>query len=219
MSNHKGGADAKVGLYTHMTLLDLLDAFAANEPVPGGGSAAALAGAVGTALLIMVAGLPRTRTGTPEEAADLSEAAARLRPLRDSLTSLIDEDSTAYSSVLEATRLPKGTDADRTARRAALDAAMREAIDVPMNTMRCCQQALRGALVVAQGGNANALTDTAIGIELLLTGLRGAGMNVDVNIRSVSEADYADRVREERRELEAEGMEDARRARECLVPR
>ncbi len=65
--------------YSEMALVDLLDAFASNEPVPGGGSAAALAGSLGASLLIMVAGLPKTRTDSPEEVADLSEASARLR--------------------------------------------------------------------------------------------------------------------------------------------
>jgi formiminotetrahydrofolate cyclodeaminase len=202
--------------YSDMVLLDLLDAFASNEPVPGGGSAAALSGAIGTSLLIMVAGLPHTRTGTPEEAADLAEAEARFRPIRDSLTVLIDDDSAAYASVVQAMKLPKESEADKRARRAAIDAAMRRAIEVPMDTMRCCQQALRGSIVVAQAGNTNASTDTAIGVELLLAGLRGAGMNVDVNLRSVSDAEYADRVREERRELETEGADDARRVRELL---
>jgi len=202
--------------YSSMTLIDILDAFASNEPVPGGGSAAALAGAIGVSLLIMVAGLRKTRTGTPEEAADLAEASARLRPLRDLLTSLVEEDSAAYAAVVQAMQLPKESAAEKTSRRGAIDAAMREATDVPLDTMRACQQALRGALVVAAGGNASAVTDTAIGVELLLTGLRGAGMNIDVNVRSVSDADYADRVGEERRELEAEGVADASRARERL---
>src|SRR5688500_635431 len=145
---------------TSMPLTDLLDAFASNDPVPGGGSAAALAGAVGASLLIMVAGLPKTKTGAPEEAADLSEASARLRPLRDSLASLVERDSEAYAAVIEAMRLPKATDAEKEARRAGIGAAIREAIEVPMDTMRACQQALRGAVVVADNGNANAATDT-----------------------------------------------------------
>ena len=80
-------------------LAELLDAFASNAAVPGGGSAAALAGAVGASLLIMVAGLPKTRHGTDEERAALAAAAARLKPLRDELAALIDRDSEAYTSV------------------------------------------------------------------------------------------------------------------------
>jgi formiminotetrahydrofolate cyclodeaminase len=202
--------------YRAMTLAELLDAFASNEPVPGGGSAAALAGAVGTSLLIMVAGLPTTRTGTPEEAADLAEASARLRPLRDALTSLVQEDSDAYAAVVAAMRLPKATDADKRARRAAIESAMQRATETPLETMRCCQQALRGAIVVAANGNRNAASDTAAGVELLLAGLRSAGLNVDINIDSVSDAAFASRVAEERGQLAADADADAQRAREQL---
>ena len=203
--------------YSTYALADLLDAFASNEPVPGGGSAAALAGAVGTSLLLMVAGLTRTRTGAPEEAADLAEAAARLRPLRDTLTSLVERDSDAYAAVVDAMRLPKATEADKQQRRSAIDAAMRDAIDVPMDTMRACQQALRGALVIAGNGNPNASTDTGTAVLLLTAGLRGAALNVDVNLRNVSDAGFAERVSKERDQLIADAEADAAQAHERLA--
>jgi formiminotetrahydrofolate cyclodeaminase len=202
--------------YAQIALADLLDAFASNEPVPGGGSAAALAGAVGASLLIMVAGLPKTRTGAPEEAADLAEASARLRPLRDTLASLVERDSAAYTAVLEAMRLPKATDADREARRAAIEEAMRGAIDVPMDTMRACQQAVRGAVIVARNGNTNAATDTGTAVLLLMAGLRGAALNVDVNLKSLSDAAFATRVSGERDQLASDAEADARRASDRL---
>lgn len=195
--------------YSTMAVEDLLDAFASSEPVPGGGSASALGAAVGVSLLIMVASLPKTRTGAPEEAADLSEAASRLRPLRDTLTSLIDQDSDAYEAVLTAYRLPKSSAAEIASRNTAVDTAMRGATEVPLETMRACQQALRGATVVAGNGYVNAATDTGVGVHLLLASLRGAGMNVDVNITSLKDAGYVARVKEERTELEAEGAADA----------
>jgi formiminotetrahydrofolate cyclodeaminase len=199
-----------------MALVDLLDAFASNEPVPGGGSAAALAGALGASLLIMVAGLAKTRTGAPEEAADLAEASARLRPLRDSLLELVDDDSRAYQAVLDAMRLPKATDAERTARRAAIDTAMQGATRVPLETMRFCQQALRGAIVVATHGNPNAATDTGTAVELLVAALRGAAMNVDVNLKGVSDASFVARVSAERAQLAADAEADVEEARAAL---
>ncbi|HEY5619489.1 MAG TPA: cyclodeaminase/cyclohydrolase family protein [Vicinamibacterales bacterium] len=202
--------------YLDLTLPDLLDAFASNEPVPGGGSAAALAGAVGASLLIMVAGIATTRTGTPEEAADLAEASGRLRPIRDTLAALIQQDSDAYTAVLEAMRLPKGTSAEKRERGAAIEAAMIQATEAPLDTMRCCQQALRGATIVAANGNRNAATDTAAGVELLVAGLRSAGLNVDVNLDSVSDAAFASRAAEERKQLAADGEADALSAREQL---
>ena len=195
--------------YSTMAVEDLLDAFASSDPVPGGGSASALAGAVGVSLLMMVAGLPKTRTGAPEEAADLSEASSRLRPLREKLTSLIDKDSEAYQSVLAAQRLPRITDADKDTRRVAIEVALRGATDVPLETMRACQQALRDATIVARNGNPNAATDTGVGVQLLLASLRGAGMNVDINTGSIADAAYVARVKAERDELESEGAADA----------
>jgi formiminotetrahydrofolate cyclodeaminase len=200
-----------------MAFADLLDAFASNEPVPGGGSAAALAGAVGTSLLIMVAGLPKTKTGAPEEAADLSEAAARLRPLRDTLASLVQRDSDAYAAVIEAMRLPKATGAEKEARRSGIDAAMREAIEAPLDTMRACQQALRGAVIVANNGNPTASTDTGTAVLLLMAGLQGAALNVDVNLKSVSDAAFAERVGAERDQLKSDAEADARRATDRLA--
>lgn len=199
-----------------MAVMDLLDALAASEPAPGGGSAAALAGAVGVSLLIMVAGLRKTKTGAPEEAADLAEASARLRPLREALTALVDQDSDAYAAVVAARRLPRHTDADVRARREAIQAATVQATDVPMETMRACQQALRGAVVVAANGQRNAASDTGVAVELLLAAVRGAGLNVDANVEGLSDRALVERVRDERGELEAEAEADARRAREML---
>jgi len=193
--------------YSHLSLAQLLDAFASSHPVPGGGSAAALAGAVGASLLIMVAGLPKTRHGTDEERSALTAAAARLRPLRDELASLIDRDSEAYSSVIDAYRLPRSTDAEQAARRDAIDEAMRTATEAPLATIRACERAMREAEVIASSGAASASSDVAVGIELLKTAARGAGMNVDTNLAAVKDAEYVRRVSQELRDLE-QGMED-----------
>jgi len=193
--------------YSHLSLAQLLDAFASNQPVPGGGSAAALAGAVGASLLIMVAGLPKTRHGTDEERSALTATAARLRPLRDELASLIDRDSEAYSSVINAYRLPRSTDAEQAARRDAIDEAMRAATEAPLATIRACERAMREAEVIASSGAASASSDVAVGIELLKTAARGAGMNVDTNLAAVKDDEYVQRVSQELRDLE-QAMED-----------
>jgi len=193
--------------YSHLSLAQLLDAFASNQPVPGGGSAAALAGAIGASLLIMVAGLPKTRHGTDEERSALTAAAARLRPLRDELASLIDRDSEAYTSVINAYRLPRSTDAEQAARRNAIDEAMRAATEAPLATIRACERAMREAEVVASSGAASASSDVAVGIELLKTAARGAGMNVDTNLAAVKDAEYVKRASQEQRDLE-QAIED-----------
>jgi formiminotetrahydrofolate cyclodeaminase len=202
--------------YREMALADLMDAFSSTDPVPGGGSAAALAGAVGASLLLMVAGIPKTKTGAPEETADLAEAAARLHPLRDQLLELVDRDSEAYTQVMAALRLPKGTDAEKAARKQVIDRATRAATETPLDTMRACQQALRGAVVVATNGNRRTTSDVGVGVELLLAALRGARMNVDINLSALDDNAYTARVTEEAEELGRDAEADADDARRAL---
>ena len=202
--------------YSEMALADLVDAFSSTDPVPGGGSAAALAGAVGASLLLMVAGIPKTKSGAPEETADLADAAARLRPLRDSLLELVARDSEAYGQVMTAFKLPKGSDAETSRRRQAIETATRWATEVPLDTMRACQQALRGALTVATNGNRSAASDVGVAIELLLAGLRGARMNVDINLAGLSDAEYVARIRTEAGQLGNDARADADVGRKLL---
>lgn len=201
---------------SNYAVIDLLDAFASNEPVPGGGSAAALTGALGVSLLVMVAGLPKTRTGAPEEAADLSETAARLRPLRETLTSLIDGDSDAYRAVLAAFRLPKGSDAETRARADAIQLGMRGATDAPLETMRACQQALRGGVIVARNALRSAHSDVATGVELLAAAARASALSIDANLGAIKDAAYVERTRAERDVLIGDITADAAEARRLL---
>jgi methenyltetrahydrofolate cyclohydrolase len=149
-----------------------------------------------------VAGLPKTRHGTDEERAALTAAGVRLRPLRDELASLVDRDSEAYTSVINAYRLPKSNDAEQAARREAIAAAMRAATEAPLATMRACERVMREAETVATGGAPSAASDVAVAIELLKTAARGAALNVDTNLAAVKDTDYASRVSQERHDLE-----------------
>ena len=195
--------------YSEFALIDLLDAFASNDPVPGGGSAAALAGALGASLLVMAASLPKSRTDAPEEAADLAEAAARLRPLRDRLVELIDADSSAYRSVMAALKLPKASDQEQARRNEALQSALTEATDVPLDVMRSGQQTLAGGLIVARNVYRVAASDVAMGIELLGASVRGAALSIDGNLSSITDARYVERVSTERRQLSDDSARDA----------
>ena len=188
--------------YSRLTLAELLDAFASNQPVPGGGSASALTGAVGASLLIMVADLPKTRHGSDEERAALNAAASRLRPLRDELAALVDRDSDAYTSVMNAYRLPKSNDEEKALRKRAIDSAMRAATEAPLATMRACHQVMREAPVIVEHGAPSAASAAAVAIELLTAAVRGAALNVETNIADMKDAEYVARVTQERRTLE-----------------
>jgi formiminotetrahydrofolate cyclodeaminase len=202
--------------YSNYTVGNLLDAFAASEPVPGGGSAAALAGALGVSLLLMSAGLPKTKHGTAEEVADLAEAAARLRPLRETLQQLVDRDGAAYTAVIAAYRQPKATAEEQDARRQAIRTAMRGATDTPLDTLRALQQALEGACIVAEKGAPAAATDVAVAVELLGAAARSAALNVEVNLPAVKDEAYVNRTREETTVLRDAAAAAVTRARALL---
>jgi glutamate formiminotransferase/formiminotetrahydrofolate cyclodeaminase len=164
----------------------------------------------------MVAGIPKTKSGAPEETADLADAAARLRPLRDALLELVDRDSEAYGQVMTAFKMPRGSDAEKSRRQQAIETATRWATEAPLDTMRACQQALRGALTVATNGNRSAASDVGVGIELLFAALRGARMNVEINLAALSDTEYVARIRTEVGQLENDAGADAARGKELL---
>lgn len=183
----------------------LLAAFRSSEPTPGGGSAAALAGAAGASLLAMVAGLPKPRAAEPADVEKLKDAGVRATALASRLESLIDEDSDAYSGVVEAFRLPKSSDEEKAARSAAIQRALTAATEAPLTVMRHCAEALALAPAALELGNENAVTDAQVGVGLLKAALHGAGANVEVNLGSLKDAEYVARVRQEAARLLAEG--------------
>jgi len=172
-------------------LPELLAAFRSSEPTPGGGSASALAGAVGASLLAMVAGLSKPRATTEEDLERLTAAGARCARLSEQLSALIDQDSDAYNLVVGAFRLPKVTDEEKAARGRAIQTAMHAATMTPLDVMRACGDGIEEAVVVAAFGNRNASSDVQVALELLGAGLRGAKVNVETNLGSVKDAAFA----------------------------
>ena len=181
---------------------DLLQAFRSPDPTPGGGSAAALAGAIGASLLAMVAGLPKSRAATEEDVERLQAAGRRCAAIAGDLTTLVDRDSEAYDLVVGAYKQPKGTDEEKAARSAAIQKAMRAAIAAPLDVMRACAAAAEQGVVVAALGNPSASSDVRVGFELLGAGLRGAKLNVEINLGSVKDAAYVETVRRDVEEFE-----------------
>jgi methenyltetrahydrofolate cyclohydrolase len=197
------------------TVTDLLAAFRSAAPTPGGGSAAALAGAIGSSLLAMVAGLPKSRAATAEDIARLQAAGERCAALSAELEALVDRDSDAYELVMAAYKKPKATDEEKAARSAGIQAAMREAIAAPLAVMRACASAAEQGVVIARLGNPSAWSDAQVGFELLGAGLRGARLNVETNLGSVKDVDYAGTIRDEVEEFSralGHEIEAARRA-------
>lgn len=183
---------------TSLPLADLLDRIAAPTPAPGGGVAAAIAGALGASVSAMVASLPRTRHDTPDERTRLDLAARELAAHRVALTRLADDDADAVDALMAAARLPQTTAAEAEARRQALAAATREATRVPLETSRLCAEALERTRDVAAAGARVAVSDIFVAIGLLKAAADGAASNVRANIEGLGDETF---VRETTRQL------------------
>jgi methenyltetrahydrofolate cyclohydrolase len=203
-------------LLTEQTVETFLAAIRSSNPTPGGGSASALAGAMGASLLAMVAGLPKSRAETAEDAERLKAAGGQCAALARDLETLIVRDSDAYNQVLAAYKLPKGTDAEKAARSAAIQEGFSAAIAAPLDVMRACAAAAEQSVVVASLGLASASSDVQVGVELLNAALRGARLNVETNLGSVKDADYVANVRSDARDLERAIAQETAAARRAL---
>jgi formiminotetrahydrofolate cyclodeaminase len=195
--------------FTNLPLRDLLNTFASATPAPGGGSAAALAGATGVSLLLMAIGIRLSKTTDSIPSTALATAADRLRSLQPAIAALIDRDADAYSSVVAALRMAADPEDASKRRKAALDSALLGATEIPLETMRACRGALREVPTVATYCTKSTQGDVAVAIELLTAAVRGAGLTVDANLGSLRDVEYVGRVRSERQRLESESAADA----------
>lgn len=184
-------------------LTELLGAISDPSPTPGGGSASALAAATGLSLLAMVSQMGRSRNGTDDDRRVLDQSSTALLPLRDHVAGLIDDDASAYDAVVVAYRLPKASDDEKAARRVAVQSALRGAAEVPLDVMRACQAGLTVAVDIARHGNPSARSDVGVAIELLIAALKGAALNVTINLQSIDDAGWVDGVMSEVGRLEA----------------
>jgi glutamate formiminotransferase / formiminotetrahydrofolate cyclodeaminase len=184
------------------TLDGWIDQLASVEPAPGGGSAAALAGALAAALVAMVGRLTSSRkayAAVAEEFKHITEEAERLRL---ELRHLVDEDAESYTQVMEAYKLPKGTEAEGRARTEAIDRALLAAAEVPLRTVRAAARVAELARRAAEAGNKNAVCDAGVGALLAMAGVTGAAYNVAINVKGMTDPAGGAPVLEQANELE-----------------
>lgn len=203
--------------FADLTVSALLDALASSDPTPGGGTASAIAGAMGASLLIMVTGLAKSKTNTDDEKAALEAARLALEPLRAELMRLADADSDAFDQVMAAYRRPKATDEEKAARSSAIQTALRQATVVPLETLRVCAAAMPLAAQVAEAGNRSAASDAGVAVGLLEAAAAGAEANVRANLDGLKDESFKANVSSEAARLAAELAAAARAARQALV--
>ena len=184
-----------------------LDELASSAPTPGGGSAAALVGAVGAALLAMVGNLTAGKKGYEAVDRSMRDLVAESDRLRGELTRLADEDVRVFGEVMAAYRMPRGDDAERAARRAAIQSALLDATEAPLELARVCAEVIDLAATAAEEGNSNVVSDAGVGVVAAHAALRAAALNVWINAGSIEDREFADRAVAELERLLAVGAE------------
>jgi formiminotetrahydrofolate cyclodeaminase len=177
--------------FRDLTLAAFVDQLASAEPVPGGGSASAVAAALGAGLVAMVATLSEGRPKYAEYAETNAAAGTLGRALATRLLELADEDAAAYSVFGAALRMPKSSDQEQAARTAALRAAARAASTVPMACVEACMEVVLAADSLAGRSNLNASSDLAVACLLAAAAAHGAAANVLVNLPAVADEGFA----------------------------
>jgi formiminotetrahydrofolate cyclodeaminase len=168
----------------------LLDELAGSSATPGGGSAAALAGAMGAALLSMVCNLTIGKKQFVAVEAELRGVLEETEALRRQLTGLADADTRAFEQVMAAYRRPKGTEEEQAGRQAAIQRALQGATQVPLETAAACAAIIKLTAQVIAKVNPNALSDAGSAALLAEAGLRGAQLNVGINLSSIRDSKF-----------------------------
>ncbi|MHB1131903.1 MAG: cyclodeaminase/cyclohydrolase family protein [Chloroflexota bacterium] len=187
-------------MYAEKPLNQFLGDLSSRSATPGGGSAAALCGALGAALVCMVCNLTLGKDKYKEVEGEMRAILARAEGLREELMAQIPADIAAYDAVSTAAKLPRGNEDEKAARTAALQNALKAATRPPLETARLCAEVMELCQPVGERGNVNAVSDAGVGIAAAEAGLRSAGLNVRINLGLIRDATF---VALAQRELDA----------------
>ncbi len=177
-----------------MDLKAFADETASESAAPGGGSIAAYAGALGISLATMVANLSSHKRGWDDRWQEFSTWAERGQAIKDQLIKLVDEDTRAFNAIMAAFALPKGNDTEKAARKLAVQAATKYAIEVPFKVMELSIESMTTIKAMAEIGNPNSVTDAGVGALCARTAVLGAFLNVKVNAGGLDDKTFANNM-------------------------
>ncbi|MBC8323724.1 MAG: glutamate formimidoyltransferase [Candidatus Marinimicrobia bacterium] len=189
-----------------LTSEGFVDELSSNSPAPGGGSVAALAGSLGAALVSMVAALTHEKKGFEVLKNDMGDIGNKAQKIKDRLSFLVDEDTNAFNAVMDANRLPANSDEEKSIKQKAVLAANKYAIEIPLEAAELSLSVLDIANELVKKGNPNSVSDVGVAGEVALAGVRGACMNVLINLPGVKDKRYTNRKKKEVDELIAKAQ-------------
>ncbi|MGB9814032.1 MAG: cyclodeaminase/cyclohydrolase family protein [Thermovenabulum sp.] len=197
-------------MFVDKTVKDFISILSSKEPVPGGGGAAALAGAIGNALGSMVGNLTVGKEKYKDVEPEVIEILNKAKELQENLLSLIDEDAQVFSEVAKAYKLPKNTEEERKQKEEALKNALKNACQVPIKIMENSLEALKLQRRLAEIGSKLAISDVGVGALLLKAAVLSGKLNVVINLNGIDDEEFVRKISEyiERICKEAENLAD-----------
>ena len=194
-----------------MTIQEFLDVLSSKEPVPGGGGASALAGALGNALGQMVANLTIGKKKYAQVEDEIKELAERMKGIQGQFSALADQDAKVFAPLAKCYSLPSGTEEEKAYKAEVMEARLLEASLVPMEIMEKAWEMLEIMDILADKGSRMAVSDVGVGVQFIRTALLGAVMNVYINTKSMKNREKAEEMNEKAERLIKEGTEAADR--------
>lgn len=192
-----------------MTIQEFLDVLSSKEPVPGGGGASALAGALGNALGQMVANLTIGKKKYAQVEDEIKELAERMKGIQGQFTALADQDAKVFAPLAKCYSLPSGTEEEKAYKAEVMEARLLDASLVPMEIMEKASEMLEIMDILADKGSRMAVSDVGVGVQFIRTALLGAVMNVYINTKSMKNREKAEEMNEKAERLIKEGTEAA----------
>ena len=194
-----------------MTIQEFLDVLSSKEPVPGGGGASALAGALGNALGQMVSNLTIGKKKYALVEDEIKELAERMKGLQGQFTQLADQDAKVFAPLAKCYSLPSDTEEEKAYKAEVMEARLLDASLVPMEIMEKAAEMLEIMDILADKGSRMAVSDVGVGVQFIRTALLGAVMNVYINTKSMKNRGKAEEMNEKAERLIREGTEAADR--------
>lgn len=198
------------GPLASMKIKDFLSELASKSPAPGGGSVAALSGALGAALSSMVSNLTIGKEKYQEVEGEIKEVLKKSEILRKKLTDLIDKDTVAFNDVIAAFKMPKETEEQKSKRSKAIQEGYKTASKVPLETAKTCAQILDVAKIVAEKGNKNSITDAGASAIMAQSGVESAILNVKINLCAIKDKPFVDITTKEINDLQNRSADKVR---------
>lgn len=193
-------------MLANLTIKEFLEKTAGNSPVPGGGSVAALFGAISTSLTEMVANLTIGKKKYAEYEGQMKVIATEAAEIRKHLIDFIDKDSEAYDKVFAAFKLPKETEEQIAERNRVIQDATKQAAWIPMKVAEEIGSVMETIIYVAKKGNRNAVTDACVAMMAARSCVLSALLNVRINLSSIDDEEFVDRMKQQADFLEQEAV-------------